>query len=52
MKRSPFRAARHLAAAALAALAALLAACGGGNEDDPDVDTPRVDCTAQPEKCK
>ena len=33
-------------------LAALLTACGGGNEDEPDVKTPRVDCAKEPEKCK
>ncbi len=34
-------------------LAALLTACGGGDpEDNPDVDTPRVDCAKEPEKCK
>jgi hypothetical protein len=44
---------RRLTALLLAALAALLAACGGGDPDDnQDVDTPRVDCAKEPEKCK
>jgi outer membrane biogenesis lipoprotein LolB len=43
---------RRLTALLLAALAALLTACGGGGDDEPDVNTPRVDCAKEPEKCK
>lgn len=43
---------RRLTALLLAALATLLTACGGGGDDEPDVNTPRVDCAKEPEKCK
>lgn len=29
-----------------------LAGCGGGDPDEPDQPTPRVDCTAHPDLCK
>ena len=39
-------------ALAVALLAATLAGCGGGDPDEPDTQTPRVDCQAKPEQCR
>lgn len=46
---------RTLVTALLALLGAaclVLVACGGGADEGPTQDTPRVDCRQQPEKCK